>query len=731
MTLGDPTPKSADASEVIRVRNQYYILAKAALADERTLVLKHGETFAIYDREGDVRILGTGEQGLYHKGTRYLSRSLLRLRDDRPLLLGSTVTEDNVLVSVDMTNPDMHERDVLLRRGTLHVFRSRFLLDGASYERLRIFNHGDIDVGVDMTLELAADFADIFEVRGVERLRRGTFDEPVASGNSVVFGYTGLDGVVRRTRVTMTPDATAVGPRLDVHTVVGPKQHKEFYVTVVCEEDGETHAPDRYDVAIVRRREVAGRIASGQCRVTTSSDQFNATWDRSVADLSMMITETPQGQFPYGGVPWFSSPFGRDAIITAHSMLWMNPRVAKGVLGYLSATQATTEDPVRESQPGKILHEQRNGEMAALGEVPFGLYYGSVDSTPLYVALAGEYLASTGDADFVRAIWPNISAALRWIDDYGDLDGDGFVEYRASPGKGLVQQGWKDSHDSVFHADGTIAPDPIALCEVQAYVYWAKRRAAEIAMVMGEPDLAETLIKQADRLRDDFNESFWSDELGMYVLALDGAKRRCEVRASNAGHCLMTGITTPDRSARVATELLSDAFFSGWGIRTLASSEVRFGPITYHNGSVWPHDNALIASGMARCGEKEGVQAVLGGLLAASDAMELHRLPELFCGFARRPGQGPVSYPLACAPQSWAAASLFLLLRACLGIEIDAAARQIRLEYPLLPPFLEAVRIEGLRCGAASVDLQLHRYPDNVGVNVLRREGDVEVVTVT
>jgi len=405
--------------------------------------------------------------------------------------------------------------------------------------------------------------------------------------------------------------------------------------------------------------------------------------------------------------------------------------VAKGVLGYLAATQATDEDPVRESQPGKILHEQRTGEMAALNEVPFGRYYGSVDSTPLFVALAGEYLSSTGDAEFIEQIWPNVVAALEWIDDYGDVDGDGFVEYRASPGKGLVQQGWKDSHDSVFHADGTIAPDPIALCEVQGYVYWAKRRAGEMAAAVGDAVRAEALAKQARQLRDDFNNAFWSDDLGMYVLALDGAKRPCEVRASNAGHCLMTGIATVDRSARVITELLSDAFFSGWGIRTLATSEVRYGPITYHNGSVWPHDNALIANGMARCGDKEGVQTVLGGLLAASDSMELHRLPELFCGFARRPGQGPVSYPLACAPQSWAAASVFLLLRACLGIEVDAMAHQVRLEYPSLPPSLEAVRIEGLRCGSASVDLQLHRYPDDVGVNVVRREGDVEVVTVT
>ena len=721
---------AAQASEVIRVRNQYYILATAAIADDRTLVLKQGETFAVCDREGDVRIVGTGEQGLYHRGTRYLSRSVLRLEDDRPMLLGSTVTEDNTLVSVDMTNPDMTNAGVFLRRGTIHLFRSRFLLDGASYERIRIFNHGDIEIPVHLTLELSADFADIFEVRGIQRSAHGTLDEPEAAANSLVFRYTGLDGVVRRTRAVVVPEAEADGARLHMRAAVPAKQHKEFFVTIACEEDERTPAPDRYELAIVRRREASSRTTEGQSRVTSSSDQFNAMFGRSVADLTMMITETPYGPFPYGGVPWFSCPFGRDAIITAYAMLWANPRVAKGVLAYLSATQATEEDPVRESEPGKILHEQRTGEMVALDEVPFGLYYGSVDSTPLYVALAGEYLASTGDLEFIERIWPNISDALDWIDAYGDTDGDGFVEYRSSPGKGLVQQGWKDSNDSVFHADGSIATDPIALCEVQGYVYWAKRRAAEMAIAIGEIDRAELLTKQARRLRDDFNQAFWSDDLGMYVLALDGSKRQCEVRASNAGHCLMTGIAPLDKATQVVTELLSDAFFSGWGVRTLATSEVRYGPITYHNGSVWPHDNALIANGFARYGHKEGVQAVLGALLAASDSLELHRMPELFCGFARRPGQGPVLYPLACAPQSWAAAAVFMLLRACLGIEIDAVSHQIRLAYPSLPPYLEVLRIEGLRCGTASVDLSLHRYPDDVGVHVMRREGDVEVVTV-
>ena len=362
--------------------------------------------------------------------------------------------------------------------------------------------------------------------------------------------------------------------------------------------------------------------------------------------------------------------------------------------------------------------------------MPFGHYYGSVDSTPLFVALAGEYLSHSADVPFIESIWPNIEAALNWMDTYGDVDGDGFVEYTGSE-RGLVQQGWKDSHDSVFHADGSLAEPPIALCEVQAYAFWAKRNAASVARALGKRGRAVQLEEQAETLRRSFENAFWLPELGTYALALDGQKRPCAVRTSNAGHCLMTGIVDPDRAKSLANTLLSDSFFSGWGIRTLATSEARYGPITYHNGSIWPHDNAMIAQGLAAYGYKEGTHRIMSALLDASGVLEFHRLPELYCGFPRRPGQGPIEYPMACAPQAWASGSVFLLLRACLGLTVDASKRQITFTRPTLPSFLKEVRIEGLRAGEGSADIVLHYHqPDDVGVNVLGRSGGVEVVVV-
>ena len=441
----------------------------------------------------------------------------------------------------------------------------------------------------------------------------------------------------------------------------------------------------------------------------------------------MLVTETPHGPYPYAGVPWFSTVFGRDGLIAGLETLWLDPTISRGVLGYLAAHQAKAYDAAADAEPGKILHETRQGEMAKLGEVPFRHYYGSIDSTPLFVLLAGAYFERTGDLAFIRSIWANIEAALRWIETDGDRDGDGFVEYGRKTEEGLANQGWKDSHDLIFHADGSLARGPIALAEVQSYVYGAWRAAALLGRALGLKLHAEDWRNKADILRRRFDEVFFDEQMGFYVLALDGDKKPCRVRASNAGHTLFTGLAFEERAGAVVGALMDRTFFSGWGVRTLASTEARYNPMSYHNGSVWPHDNALIAAGFARYGYRQEAARILGGICSASTYIDLRRLPELFCGFSRRRHQGPTFYPVACAPQAWAAAAPIFLLQSCLGLGLDPAAGQISFERPILPDFLQEVVLRGLRVAGGSIDVALQRDQDEVVVKLLSRTGSIQI----
>jgi glycogen debranching enzyme len=491
----------------------------------------------------------------------------------------------------------------------------------------------------------------------------------------------------------------------------------------------------KHRIASFEVTEAEARTASAQawaecCRVESDNEHLEDWLESALRDVLMLTTRTPLGDYPCAGVPWYSVPFGRDGIISALQMLWVAPGLARGVLAYLAAHQSSERDPARDAEPGKILHERRQDEMANTGEVPFGRYYGSVDATPLFVILAGAYYVETGDAAALRELWPHVRRALDWIDRHGDLDGDGFVEYPGRSSHGLVNQGWKDSHDSVFHADGSSPEGPIALCEVQAYVIAAKQHAAAMAVALGIPEEAAHLARESEELRTRFEQAFWVEDIGCYALALDGAKRPCAVRTSNAGHVLFCGVASPERAARTMATLTAPAMHSGWGIRTVAMGEARYNPMSYHNGSVWPHDNAMIAAGFAHYGLRDACGSLLRTWLEASVFMDRARLPELCCGFERRSGQGPTLYPVACSPQAWSAGAPYMMLASCLGLRVAGARAQVRVVRPYLPESIDQVTIRGLRVGAGKVDLRIRREGSGVSVLTLAKDSDVEVVSL-
>jgi glycogen debranching enzyme len=727
-TAAPPIP--GGGGDVIEVGDQFYILAKASRAAQRTAVLQHDDTFAVFDYSGDIGAYDIGEEGLYYEGTRYLSRFSLRVNGKRPLILSSRVKEDNELFVADLTNPDIPIGNTgqIIRRDLVHLFRSRFLWNGTWYERVRFWNYSRAAVLASLSFEFDADFADIFEVRGTPRAKRGQRLATVHEGTETRLGYRGLDGETRWAVIDWGEAPHACTPTgVQFAYDLEPSAPISLAISIRCDREQRRARRQTFEAAQTEWTDTLEAERAEYASVETSSERFNQWVRRSAADLRMLVAKTKYGPYPYAGVPWFSTPFGRDGVITGLQTLWINPGIARGVLKFLAATQADKVSDAQDEQPGKIIHEMRNSEMARLGEVPFGRYYGSVDSTPLFVILAGAFIDRTGDRKFLERIWPNVERALDWIDNYGDCDGDGFVEYARQSPTGLVQQGWKDSSDSIFHADGTLATAPVALCEVQAYVYDARLRAARMAEMLGHGDRAKKLRVQAEELRCAFEEHFWCEEIGTYALALDGHKEPCRVRSSNAGHALFGGIAERGRARRVAEQLLGGEMFSGWGIRTIAIEESRFNPMAYHNGSVWPHDNGLATTGFSRYGFDDLVTAPFSSMFEASVAVENHRLPELFCGFQRRTGEGPVLYPVACSPQAWSSGVVFQMLQACMRLSVDATEHRLSIERASLPPFLTYLRLMNLSLPFGSIDLLFEQHLLDVSVTVLRKQGDFEV----
>ena len=688
-------------------------VAASEISARQRYSLKADDTFAVFDAHGDLNADGTGSDGLFHADTRYLSHLRMTVMGVDPLLLGSSLARDGTYVHADLTTPDVfRDGRLVLAKDQVHIERTLYVHAGGLRQRVMLSNYGQAAIELPVAFSFDNDFADIFEVRGITRARRGSRAYETRGPSEVVVGYVGLDAEHRVTRVTFAETPKSLnGTTAKYVFSLASKSRAVVDIGIDLDTKREARRERQSFLAglLGVRRAFANKL--GWCGVNTGSDDLNTALHRSATDVTHLMTQTDGGLYPHAGIPWFSTVFGRDGLITALELLWIHPEMARGVLRFLAAHQATTCDPDSDAEPGKILHEVRRGEMAALKEVPFGAYYGSVDSTPLFVVLAGLYWQRTADDQLLRELWPNIEAALRWMDTYGDRDGDGFIEYYRAAPSGLVNQGWKDSGDSIFYADGTLCSGPVALVEVQAYSYEGRTLAALLARHMGFDRRAQELAQQAESLKSRFEACFWSEELGSYAVALDGSKRPCLVAASNAGQILRSGIATGRCASSVADLMMSPQLFSGWGVRTVANDAIRYNPMSYHNGSIWPHDNALIGAGLGACGRREGVERILTGLLDAAMLMDQHRLPELFCGFPRRRGRAPVLYPVACSPQAWASGALFYLLQSMLGLAIDGRHRTVRFARPLIPSWLGYVELMNLPVGDARVSLRLTSGP--------------------
>lgn len=693
---------------------------------QRLFALKEGDSFLVADAQGD--IAGNAD-GFFREDTRVLSLYRLTIGGRTPTLLSAAISQDSVIFTAHMTNRPLPRTEQGLPMSVVHLERQRLLWEGSIFEHIRCTNYGDSDLALPLTLNFDADFRDIFEVRGERRMRRGRTLPATVSASGVLLAYVGLDYVTRSVAIGFSPTPSVLEARRAEFDISLPRRGQADIYVKIGRDSIPRPSAGSHRTATVNARLAVRRRRMRSAPVVTSGRVFNAWLARSRADLAILTTDLRTGPYPFAGVPWFSTPFGRDAIITSLQTLWLDPGLARGVLAYLASTQAQEQSDFYDSAPGKILHETRKGEMAALGEVPFGKYYGSVDATPLFVVLAGAYAQRTGDVDFIDEIWPALQAAANWIETSGDQNGDGLVDYARQRDSGLVNQGWKDSQDSIFHADGTIPSAPITLVEVQAYVFAAWRALAMLARWRGDQSDAARWRRMAYRVRAAVEERFWIEELRFYGLALDGAGKLCRVRTSNAAHLLYLGVPSPERGAEVATQLISGEFDSGWGVRTLTPDSVRYNPLSYHNGSIWPHDTAIAAAGLARYGRRDGAVKLLSQMFEAAVHFE-SRLPELFCGFDRASGAAPISYPVACLPQAWAAGSVFMMLQACLGVSIDGRKHEIHIDRPSLPIGIDRLRIERLEVGDARLNLDFHRIDDRVVVSIPADQPDTRTVKV-
>ena len=697
------------------------------------LTLIDGKTFSATSVSGDIYPPGSPDVGFFHDDTRFLSQLELRIGGHRTVVL-SSATEKTFSAQIELTTGNITLRDSFdLPENTVHIRREQLLASEIFFDRMTFenFNLTPVDFTIEMIVD--ADFVDVFQVRGVARQKHGQYYQPVINQDGIAFYYRGLDAVMRETLVKVSPKPTEIRERtVRWELRLEPLKRVELDVSVTPYVEGRKSRAQVYEMNhhLRQRRANFARWEATSTDFQTDNEVLDGLLKTAVGDFHALQIPDGDQHIIAAGIPWFATIFGRDSIIAAYQSLSLNPQLAIDTLRVLARYQGKEYNDWRDEEPGKILHEYRDGEMTRDGEMPFGPYYGSIDATPLFLILLSETFNWTADQGLVDELLPNAYAALEWIDKYGDLDDDGFIEYQRRSPKGLINQGWKDSWDANMHRDGTVAKPPIALCEVQGYVYDAKFRMSSLLRTFGDVKTSDRLKKEATDLAKRFDRAFWIPSRGFYAMALDAEKRPLEVIASNAGQLLFTRIINKERARVVANRMMRDDMFSGWGWRTMSQEERVFNPLSYHRGSVWPHDNSLIAYGMAINDMRDGAIKILTSLYQAASSFRDYRLPELFCGVQRREYDEPVHYPVSCSPQAWASGAMFLILCSVLGIHPSAPRKELNIINPQLPEWLDHISLRNLRIGSSRVGLDFSRRGDRTFCNVVDVEGDKLLVNV-
>jgi glycogen debranching enzyme len=711
-------------------------IAHHALAPRKlnNLTLIDGKTFLSTTVAGDIHPPGALDVGFFHQDTRFLSQLELRIDGHRAVVLSSSA-EKTFASQIELTTGNITLRDSFdLPENTVHIRREQLLGPDIFFDRFSFenFNMTAVDLAVELIFD--ADFVDVFQVRGIARSIHGQYFQPIVDDNCLTFSYRGLDKVLRQTSILMSPKPHAIQrqtARWNLHLDPLKEFRAEVTVTPLVEGYPSRVKDFSFSNNLQKRREAFREFESHSTQFKSSNDEFDAALRTAIGDFHALRIPEGDEHIIAAGIPWFATIFGRDSILAAYQTLALNPRLAVDTLRVLARYQGREVNDWRDEDPGKILHEYREGEMTLCGEMPFGPYYGSIDATPLFLILLSETFNWTADDKFVREMLPAAYKALEWIDKYGDLDGDGFVEYKRRSPQGLVNQGWKDSWDATLHPDGSVAEPPIALVEVQGYVYDAKYRMASLLRTFGDSATADRLKRDCAELAKRFDKAYWMPEHGFYAMALDARKQQLQVIASNAGHLLWSRIINRERSRIVAQRLMREDLYSGWGWRTMSRQERVFNPLSYHRGSVWPHDNSLIAHGMALNENREPALLVLNALFQVALRFRDYRLPELFCGVQRRENDDPVHYPVSCSPQAWASGALFLMLLSVLGVRPSAQRKELNIINPALPEWLDTLHIRNLRVGNSCVGLDFSRRNQRTFCNVVDVEGEKLLVNVS